>query len=134
MNVTVGQEVAVQRKGEFSFGWTVAKVTPSGQITVTRGDSKCRFDKRGAEIGGGWYGSWLIVSAEAIAEARKTQRVANARRAAVAAVRGLGRQVGSNMTAEDLLKVLDEIEADLAKARKAWDDLVKAEAETGGLR
>lgn len=131
MNVTVGQEVAVQRKEEFFFGWTVSKVTPSGQITATRGDSKIRFDKRGSEIGGGWYGSWLIVGDGAIAEARKKQRVTNARRAIVGKIRGMGRMVSNHETAEGLAKIIEEIEADVAEVREAWAAFVKAETETG---
>lgn len=62
-NVTVGQQVGIRSYGSYEsqvdLGWTVTRVTPSGQVVVTKTVnypapgtlSTRRFDKRLREIG-----------------------------------------------------------------------------------
>jgi hypothetical protein len=55
--ISIGQEVAVVQLHRLAthtvhFGYTVTKVTPTGQITITSQDGhKHRFDKNGYEMG-----------------------------------------------------------------------------------
>jgi hypothetical protein len=54
--ISIGQEAAVIHSGSWSntvyFGYTVTKVTPTGQVTLTRQDGHTRrFDKKGYEMG-----------------------------------------------------------------------------------
>jgi hypothetical protein len=54
--ISIGQEAAVVHSGRWDsivqFGYTVTKVTPTGQVTVTRQDGYTRrFDKKGYEMG-----------------------------------------------------------------------------------
>jgi hypothetical protein len=54
--ISIGQEAAVVHFGTWSntvyVGYTVTKVTPTGQVTLTRQDGHTRrFDKTGYEMG-----------------------------------------------------------------------------------
>lgn len=57
--IEIGQEVVIVTVGNYgprySFGWKVAKVSPTGQTTLEKGDMKRRFGSNGRELGEKYY-------------------------------------------------------------------------------
>ena len=124
-SIKVGQEAAIYRRGEHVFGYTVTKVTPTGQVTIAGpcGDTR-RFNRNGREIGGSTY-SWMrLITDTADIEAAKQQE---ARRVANSNVATLIRACtppafNSNANTDELQLIILDIEAKLNAAKLALVD------------
>ena len=71
-DIKVGQAAAIRRRGEHVFGYTVTKVTPTGQVTITGSNGGTRrFNRNGREIGGSTYGWTRLITGDAKLEEAK---------------------------------------------------------------
>ena len=127
-DIKVGQAAGYRRRGECVFGYTVTKVTPTGQVTITgpHGGTR-RFNKNGCEIGGSTY-SWVkLVAGDAEIEAAKREE---ARRVASSKVATLIRactppSFSTNADTAELQLIISDLDAKLNAAKFA---LVEAKA------
>lgn len=128
-DIKVGQEAAMRSRSEYVFGYTVTKVTPTGQVTIehTGTGSARRFNKNGREIGGSTY-SWvtLVTGDAAIEEAKREE----ARRVASSKVATLIRactppSFSTNAGTAELQLIISDLDAKLNAAKIA---LVEAKA------
>lgn len=124
---TVGQEVAIAHTGPYSnrfyFGYFVTKVTPSGQITVSRAEQldkfARRFDANGREIGSNvskYNRDTLHLNVEELRERTAKEVRADKAASALNAVRLEGRAEGS-YGKEALEARVAKLEELLAEAR-----------------
>ena len=132
-DIKVGQEAAIRRRGEHVFGYTVTKVTPTGQVTIAGqfGGTR-RFNARGCEIGGSKY-SWVrLVTGDAEIEAAKkieARRVANSKVAVL--IRACAPSAfSSNADTAELQLIISDLDAKLNAAKLA---LVDAKALDTGI-
>lgn len=123
-SLTLGQEVAIGTSGSYetrySFDWTVVRITPSGQVVVSKADQERRFNARGYEMGRGdtWRTPFLV---EDVARVRDQQARAARARAAAAALNEVSQleRVRDTYSKEFMLEQVAALEALVAKARAA---------------
>ncbi len=123
--IAVGQAVAVQSGYGYSnsFGWTVAKVTPKGQVVLKRDSDgyEMRFDADGYEMSkhaGRYHRARLITDIDAAKESNRREQAQRDAAAAINAVRGEAR---STYGKESMLEIVAQLEAAVAAARAAVD-------------
>lgn len=129
MQATVGAPAAVQYNGSwghirYQLGYTVTKVTPSGQVTITRDSDgyERKFNAKGHEMNKLSCGDTLRLDVEAVqAEMNRVSRY----RAAADALNNvrLGEQVKYTWGADSMRNRIAELEALLAKAKEAVNQL-----------
>lgn len=123
-NAKVGQEVAVQSRynsDSFMFGWTVAKITPTGQVVAKRTADgyEMRFDKDGyrMETSSSRYRcERLITDFDSVHE---TVRVAKAKSDAAQAVNAVKGNAARFNDKESLRRQIQELAVALEAARVA---------------
>lgn len=129
--ITIGQEVVIAHHGSFTthynFGYTVAKVTPSGQVVVKRTSDgqERRFDKHLREMGVASYRGDTLYTDVAEIRARVAKKdLAHAASDAIKAVRvdDCKPTYGLDYMQEQVEKLQALVDA----ARTAVDALAKA--------
>lgn len=130
VNVVVGQEVGIRSgygHGRVSFGYTVAKVTASGQVVVTRTEPSTipglnrerRFNADGYEMKSGastYHRDSLVTDVAAARERARVEQACNTAANAISAVRIDARGTYGK---EGLLEQVAKLETLLAAARAA---------------
>ncbi len=121
--VTIGQEAVISHVGSWSthyaFGYTVSKVTASGQVVVVRDGKERRFNKDGREMGtSSSYPDRINFNVEEIraAEAKRAREATAA--SAINAVK-VQESVKATWGKESMVSKIAELEALLAAAKAA---------------
>ena len=127
-DIKVGQVAAIRRRGEHVFGYTVTKVTPTGQVTITGPHGGTRsFNKNGREIGGSTY-SWvtLVTGDAAIKEAKREEARCTANNKVAMLIRACTPpSFSSNADTAELQLIISDLDVKLNAAKLA---LVEAKA------
>jgi hypothetical protein len=128
INVIIGQKVVLQHRNSFDEGWKVKRVTPTGQIVVSKeigysGTGKEEVERRfrpdGSEVGAQWNKYFLRVDLDHVKE---TQREKAARREASQAILDIYNACagdGTYWTKETFQKKLENLKTLMAKAEQA---------------
>ena len=126
--LTVGQEVGIRSGGyrAVQFGYTVTKITKTGQVTVSiptqdGGVHLRRFDADGKEMGTGlsrWHRAELVTDLDA---AREQERQHKARVDAARAIEAVRAECGTGYSKESMQQLITKLEAKLAAAKAAVD-------------
>ena len=130
MNITIGQEAAVCHMGSWAhhyyFGYVVAKVTPTGQVTIKRNCDgyERKFDKNGREMGTSmskWNRDTVCFNVEELRQSEQAKK--RAERAAEAIKNVCVIDSRGTYGKEALLEQIAELEEKLAAARAAVNEI-----------
>lgn len=105
----------------YTFGYTVVKVTPKGQVVVTRTSDghEMRFDNNGRHMGPGASSNYPSRLVTDLATAHEDIRVTTAKHIAARAIEAVRVDVGRYNSKESLAEQVEKLAAALEIARNA---------------